>query len=35
MSNNEKEMIQIIRESKDPAEALVTAIEVLTRYLKE
>lgn len=35
MSNNERELIQIIRESKDPTEALFMAINEITRFLKE
>ena len=33
MSENELELIKIILESKDPAKAMVTAIEVICQYI--
>ena len=33
MTENEMEMIRIIRNSKDPAKALYIAIDILSRYL--
>ena len=33
MSENELELINMIRESEDPAKAMVTAIEVICRYI--
>lgn len=34
MTNNEKELIKIIRESKDPEQALLTATAVILDFLK-
>ena len=34
MSNNERELFQIIRESEDPTEAVVIAISVIAELLK-
>lgn len=34
MTNNEKELIEIIRESKDPEQALLTATAVILDFLK-
>ena len=34
MSENELELINMIRESEDPAKAMVTAIEVILQYIK-
>jgi hypothetical protein len=34
MTNNEKELIEIIRESKDPEQALLTATAVILGCLK-
>lgn len=33
MSENERELIRIIRESEDPAKAMVTAIEIICKYI--
>lgn len=33
MAQNEIELIRIIRESEDPAKALVTAIQIMTEFL--
>ena len=35
MSENELELIKIIRESEDPAKAMVTAIEVICQYIND
>ena len=34
MTQNEMELIRIIRESEDPAKALVIAIQIITEYLE-
>ena len=34
MSNNEIELIRIIRESKDPEAALILAVDIITDYLR-
>ena len=33
MNENEKELIRIIRESEDPAKAMLTAIEIICQYI--
>lgn len=33
MSENERELIGMICESEDPAKAMVTAIEIICRYI--
>jgi hypothetical protein len=33
MSENELELIKIIRESEDPAKAMITAIEIIRDYI--
>ena len=35
MSENELELIKIIRESEDPAKAIVTAIEIICDYINQ
>ena len=35
MTQNEMELIRIIRESEDPAKALVMAIQIMTDFLSE
>ncbi len=35
MSNTERELIESIRNSKNPSQALLVAIEVITSYLKQ
>jgi hypothetical protein len=35
MNENEKELIRIIRESEDPAKAMVMAIQITTDFLAE
>lgn len=35
MTENEREILQLIRESKDPAKALEIAIDITTRYLQD
>ena len=35
MSENELELIKIIRESEDPAKAMVTAVEVICQYIND
>ena len=35
MSNNEKELIKIIRENDNPAQALMTATLIVLGYLKQ
>ena len=35
MSENELELIKIIRESEDPAKAMVTAIEIICDYINQ
>ena len=35
MTQNEMELIRIIRESEDPAKAMVTAIQIMTDFLVE
>ena len=35
MTNNEQELLNIIRSSEDPNQALVTALDVICRYLEE
>ncbi len=34
MTANEKELIQIIRASEDTAKAIITAVDVLTKFLQ-
>jgi hypothetical protein len=34
MNENEKELIRIIRESEDPAKAMLTAIEIICQYIR-
>lgn len=34
MSNNELELIELIRENDDTERALIVAVEVITRYLR-
>ena len=33
MTENEKELIRIIRNAKDPAKAMVKAVEMITRFV--
>lgn len=35
MTKNEQELINIIRNSKDPAKAIVTAIEIICHHLEQ
>lgn len=35
MNENEKELIRIIRESEDPAKAMLTAIEIICQYIQD
>ena len=35
MTQNEMELIRIIRESEDPAKAMVMAIQIMTDFLEE
>lgn len=35
MNDNEKELIRIIRESEDPAKAMLTAIEIICQYIPD
>ena len=35
MSENEKEMISIIRENDNPSEAVVIAIEIISSFLRQ
>lgn len=35
MSENELELINMIRESEDPAKAMVTAIEIICKYIEK
>ena len=35
MTENEKELIKIIRENDNPEQALVTAVETILSYLKQ
>ena len=34
MTENEMELIRLIRESKDPAKAMVTAVEIICQFLQ-
>lgn len=35
MTENEMKLLEVIRESSDPEKALITAIEVIIRYLEQ
>lgn len=35
MSANELELINMIRESEDPAKAMITAIEIICKYIEK
>ena len=35
MTNNEQELIDIIRKSEDPQQAVITAIEIICQYIKQ
>ena len=35
MTNNEVELVKMIRESEDPKKAMVTAIEVICQYMND
>ena len=35
MTENEMKLIEVIRESSDPEKALVTAIEIILRFLEQ
>lgn len=35
MNDNEKELIRIIRESEDPAKAMLTAIEIICQHIPQ
>lgn len=35
MTENERELLNTIRQSKDPEKALITAISIITAYLKQ
>lgn len=35
MTNNERELLNTIRQSNDPEKALITAISIITAYLKQ
>ena len=35
MTENEIELLQIIRENENPEKALITAIEIITKYLEQ
>lgn len=35
MTENERELLRIIREGADPEKALVTAAEIISRYLAQ
>lgn len=35
LSENEKELLALIRQSKDPTKALLIAVEIITNYLSQ
>ena len=35
MTEKEKELIQIIRSSEDPEQALITAVEIIVKFLQQ
>lgn len=35
MSENERELIGMIRENEDPTKAMVTAIEIICKYIQD